>query len=125
MNTTRYLSLFTSLLLSATLLGCDKEEEETDTGFLLCVEALPPIAVTVTDPDGLAIEGASVEWDGTPCAEAGGGLYNCTAPVGGQNQLTVIATNMRAHSEFVTLPEPACNPAPFAIDVILQPGIAR
>lgn len=112
-----------SLLTLVVVFGCDGGTTDgSDDG---CLETLPAVGVSVADPEGTPVLGATVEWDSVPCPEAGDGLYQCTPVVGGANQLYVFAMNMRSYSAFETVPEPSCMPAPIAIDVELQPGIAR
>lgn len=107
--------------------GCNGDEDTDDTAALpACFPVSPTIEITVVDPDGNFIEGASVKWDNVACTEAGAGIYNCTATPGGANQLSVIATNMRAFSEFLTdVPAANCIPAAYTKEVVLEPGIAR
>lgn len=109
--------------LVALVAGCSGETGDEDSG---CAVSAPPIRVTLSDQlTGDPVEGASVQWDGVDCPEAGGGVYQCVPQDGGANQLVVIATNMRAYSAFQEIPAPSCQPAVFDVVVELQPGIAR
>ncbi|MEQ1568622.1 MAG: hypothetical protein ABMA64_23490 [Myxococcota bacterium] len=111
------------ILPLVSMFACDgATSDESDDG---CLATLPAVGVTVSDPDGEPVLGATVEWDSVACPEAGDGLYQCTPVVGGANQLYVFAMNMRSYSAFETVPEASCMPAPIAIDVELQTGIAR
>lgn len=79
-----------------------------------------PVDVTVLDPAGDPVEGAPVEMDGAACTENGGGSYACEVIDGGAGQLSIVDGRYNAHSEFLELPEPACEPETFAVTVTLD-----
>lgn len=109
------------LALAAACSGVPGEDDDT-----ACDVSAPPVRVTVTlQGTGESIEGASVQWDGVECPEAGGGVYQCLPAWDGANQLVVIAPNTHAYSAFQEIPAPSCQPALFDVAVELQPGVAR
>ncbi|MEQ1569143.1 MAG: hypothetical protein ABMA64_26140 [Myxococcota bacterium] len=90
-----------------------------------CKADLARIEVHVTAQEtGEPIEGATVELDGEPCVEEGGGTYVCDTGVPGAHQVFAYApTEYAAQTVPFELPEYSCS-IERTVDVVLLPAMA-
>jgi hypothetical protein len=104
-------------------------------GWLACSTGTPPecdstplteISVTVTaQEDSQPVEGATVELEGEPCVEEGGGLYLCsTGDYGSLNLAVLGGMEYASHAEFIEVREPGCEGSSMTVDIALLPAMA-
>jgi hypothetical protein len=105
-----------ALAVVAALAGCGGGEGK------LCEEDLL-VRVSVTDPDGAAIPGITVELDELPCADTGDGItFECVAPEPGEYNVYALATSYEPYGQLVVVEptEDCATPAVVLEDVQLQ-----